>query len=169
MLEELKKIENTILLDLLRYPNLWKSLDIDYHPPRVERLYTDAEGYRLSLHYIHPCTREEALLHPHPWASAMAIMEGNYEMGLGFSPDNTPDIITTVEFTGPGYYEITNIDSWHYVRPVDSICKTVMLSGPPWGKWQENKPTKPLMELSNTRKLEILEDFYKLYFKKLHS
>ena len=84
MLATLHEAEDA-LPDLLREGvDAWRSLDIDYEPPHVERLWrpwgpvvstgamTIPSRFRLSLHRIHPC--ETALFHPHPWPSAVRII-----------------------------------------------------------------------------------------------
>lgn len=38
MIEKLKEVES-ILHDLVRQPELWNTLDVDYYPPRVERQF----------------------------------------------------------------------------------------------------------------------------------
>lgn len=63
MLDRLKAVEAQVL-KLLETPEIWKSLLIDYHPPKVERLYTQLDDLRVSLHCIHPCNPEDALFHP---------------------------------------------------------------------------------------------------------
>ena len=84
MLHLLHAIEADLPL-LLTNTDGWASLDIDYHPPRVERVFRDLDGARVSLHVIHPCEPEQALFHPHPWPSAMRVLSGTYEMGVGAS------------------------------------------------------------------------------------
>src|SRR5438045_1563732 len=54
MLKELRQAE-AALPKLLARPEIWKTLLINYRPPLVERLYTDWNGIRLSLHCIHEC------------------------------------------------------------------------------------------------------------------
>lgn len=66
MLDILNKIQSQVY-QLLKGPDRWNTLDIDYHPPRVERLWTCWENdYRVYLHRLHPCEPEQALYHPHP-------------------------------------------------------------------------------------------------------
>ena len=95
----------------------WRSLDIDYDPPHVERLWrpwgpvisTGAMSipsrFRINLHRIHPC--ETALWHPHPWPSAIRVVTGRYEMGIGYAaeqsldPDQKPVEVARVVL-GPG-------------------------------------------------------------------
>ena len=54
MLNVLHEIERA-LPELLRDPRAlteWRSLDVDYEPPRVERVYRDVGAHRVSLHVI---------------------------------------------------------------------------------------------------------------------
>lgn len=62
-IEILKSLE-TDIKSLLKDPSIWKTLDVDYFPPRVERLYTDYKGYRIFLHTIHT-TDKPCLFHKH--------------------------------------------------------------------------------------------------------
>ncbi len=164
MIKILKEIEENQILDLLNQPEIWKTKLIDYEPPIVERVYTQLGDYRLSLHFIHPC--EEALVHPHVWESGMHILEGTYEMGL-FYPDEegwlqcVSKIITERDF----YYEMLNRKAQHYVRPIGSICKSVMLTGKPIWKENDMVVNKPLEDLTEERKQEILT-YYKEYYGK---
>lgn len=177
MIEEIKElIKSEEFKTWLSNPKLWKSLDVDYHPPRVERVWMQFNDMRLSLHVIHPCEREEALLHPHPWESAVYVLPigGTYEHGIGVRetqlgdgmfPEMTNDIIlSTQEYSGDVYYEMLNKKTVHYVRPIGLPVFTIMISGPK--KWDTNgtKVDKPLTSLSEERKIEILNTF-KHYFK----
>ena len=83
MLDVLIEVEQA-LPQLLQDESGWQSVLVDYHPPTVERLWTTWQGFRVYLHRIHPCEREQALFHPHPWPSAMRVLEGDYEMAVGF-------------------------------------------------------------------------------------
>ena len=163
MIEKLKQIEDKLMLELLSKPDVWKTLFVDYHPPLVERCWTQLGNYRISLHFIHECKPEDALFHPHPWPSAMHVLEGTYEMGLGFGKGlEEPEKMCTVLVTNGMYYDMTHIDGWHYVRPVKSTCSTVMLSGPKWGR-EEIKSEHPLKELTPERKHIMLEYFLNYY------
>lgn len=164
MIDKLKQIEDKMILELLSQPNIWNSLMIDYHPPVVERLWTQIGNYRVSLHFIHACEAKDALFHPHPWPSAMHVIHGAYEMGLGFGPGNeVPEKMCTIFVPHGGmYYDMTHIDGWHYVRPVKTVCSTVMLSGEPWGR-EAPKSEEPLKPLAMNRKLIMLEYFLNYY------
>ena len=145
MLDKLHEAEDA-LPDLLREGvDAWRSLDIDYEPPRVERLWrpwgpvvsTGAMSipsrFRINLHRIGPC--ESALFHPHPWPSAVRIITGRYEMGVGTRSVNQhynpPEICRMV--LGPGdQYEMVDPAGWHYVKPLDEPSLSVMITARPF-------------------------------------
>lgn len=168
MIDKLKQIEEKILLDLLNKPEIWNSLMIDYHPPIVERLWTQIGNYRILLHFIHKCEAKDALFHPHPWSSAVHVLTGQYEMGIGFGKglENPVKIGTIFIENGSTYYDLTHIDSWHYVRPVKDVCATVMLIGPKWDR-EEIKSEEPLKPMDEFRKSIILEWFKNFYSQKV--
>jgi hypothetical protein len=148
---------------LLRDTAGWKSLFVDYHAPFVERVYREWNGHRLYLHCIHPCAPEEALFHPHPWPSAMRVHSGKYEMGVGFgSGDTPPPLAAKIIASGAMTYEMTDPDAWHYVRPLDGVALTVMLSGPPWQRTAP-RPEKVLSALPAARVGELREQFRAFY------
>ena len=147
MLAKLHEAEDA-LPDLLREGvDAWRSLDIDYEPPRVERLWRPWGEFRISLHRIHPC--ETALMHPHPWPSAVRVITGRYEMGIGFSeadwhkagrnfegfgyegPRGPLEVARVV--LGPGaQYEMTNHWGFHYVKPLEESSLSLMVTARPW-------------------------------------
>lgn len=170
MIDKLKQIENKLIIDLLLKPEIWHSVMIDYHTPLVERVWTQINKHRISIHFIHSCSREEALFHPHPWPSAMHVLYGSYEIGLGFGKtiDDVENICTVLVPNGGLYYDMTNIDGWHYVRSTESVCATIMLTGEPWGR-ESTEINQPLKELSQDRKSLIIEyflNYYKAEYKK---
>lgn len=174
MIQTLKNLEAGVLLDLLKDPSKWKTLDIDYHPPHVERVWTQLENYRIYLHIIHPCTQDQSLYHSHPWSSSMHILNGVYEMGIGYSDIDLSDsdidnhknnLPCKVEFHGEAYYEMTNPNGWHYVRPI-TTCMSIMITGEKWdGSVSSNKLDHKLSELSEDRKINIINSFYNLITK----
>jgi len=86
MIQKLYEIESNLveIIDSGDREGQWQTLDIDYHPPHVKRVWCQYdESTRLYLHKIYPCEREEALMHPHNWPSAMRIVKNRYEMGVG--------------------------------------------------------------------------------------
>jgi hypothetical protein len=141
----------------------WNSLDINYHPPFVERLWLPWQGYRISLHRIHPCAPSDALFHPHPWPSAMRILDGDYEMAVGYGAgSNAPPVAARLIASGDFRYEMTDPDAWHYVRPIGRPAMTVMVTGAPW---QRSSPgsSEPLQTLDDKRHAEILAWFRARY------
>lgn len=137
MLDALARVEADLGF-LIRGPEeqaKWQSLDIDYHAPRVERLWRDWEGFRVYLHWIHPCEPGEALLHPHPWPSAMKVLGGRYEMGVGYGPGETePPLAALLELAEGSTYQMIDPDQWHYVRPLDGPALSLMVTGKPWNR-----------------------------------
>ncbi len=152
----------------------WNTLDVDYEPPRVERLWREFEDGRLYLHRIHPC--EKALYHPHPWPSAVKIITGSYEMGIGYHvwggrPATWMRVPTSNEIVGaPPYaslqvltagctYEMIRPGGWHYVRPLGGTSYSIMVTGPKWDGLWSPKANHKLNPLSSVAKEEILEAF----------
>ena len=151
MLEALAAAEWRLPDLLLRPDSEWQSLDVDYEPPRVERLWRFLEdGSRLYLHRIHPC--EIALFHPHPWPSAIKVLSGTYEMGLGSSSTaEDPTEFATLMLTAGSSYEMIEPNGWHYVRPIGGVPSlSLMITGAPWAlkhpglKGPKGKTLEPL-------------------------
>lgn len=160
MLDQLKKIEE-VLPGLLLDSVGWNDVDVNYHPPRVERLWRNVGQYRVYLHRIHPCQAEEALFHPHPWPSAMVVLAGQYEMALGFGVGEPPMMATVIMVPG-SRYAMTHQDAWHYVRPLGGVAWSLMVSGEPWQR-KAPKSDKPLARLSPQARKEILGFFLERY------
>lgn len=192
MIEELKHIEKTVLADLLKNPSIWNTIDVNYHHPRVERLWTQVGEFRLMLHVIHPCETSNALYHPHPWPSAMHVLSGKYETAyaIRYNPsdkeernykwkkypispsirllDRTDDKgkqvvlkeLSKLVMEGDIFIEMLEPIGWHYVRPVDGPCVSLMLIGKPWDVKDDQDIPKSwgdLPELSDERKQQILD------------
>jgi hypothetical protein len=152
---------------LLDYPDFWDSLDVDYFPPRVERLYIKMWNYRVHLHLIHK-TDSECLYHKHRWAAAFKQLYGSYEMGITYSEneitsEEAHSIPTLAKFTiSPGnYYEMTQTDCMHYVRPITDKSLSIMLTKDlyPEASFRKETLDRKLNELTNERKMEILSMF----------
>ncbi len=167
MLDVLAKAEMEIR-PLLDRAEDWHSIDVDYHDPRVERVWRQWGEHRISLHVIHPCKgNEDPLFHPHPWPSAMVVIDGVYEMTVGYSETQEPPAVACkmVASTSLGQrtcafrYEMTEPHGWHAVRPLGGCCWTMMVSGRPWGRAPVEVPTKKLVPLEPVRVEEILDKF----------
>ena len=158
----------------------WQSKLIDYHPPKVERVWRQHGDYRILLHRIHPCEapkvgdpradrhwvvpRQEgkALWHPHNWPAAMLVVSGLYEMGIGEGPDgSTARIAGVVRLTAGSRYEMTNPWAWHYVRPIGRPSMSVMVTGPLYEGGLDAPSTNdyPFPELSDHAVEVMLELF----------
>ena len=162
MLDVLAEAEEA-LPQLLQDERVWQSLYVDYHPPFVERLWTRWRAYRIFLHRIHPCEREQALFHPHPWPSAMRVLEGEYEMAVGFGAGmDTPPIAALMVTRGDFRYEMTHPDSWHYVRPLGRPTLSVMVTGKLWSR-PSPKSSKALQPLQVEQVAELLGLFRARY------
>jgi hypothetical protein len=158
MLDVLAGVERE-LPALLRDDTRWQSLYVDYHPPTVERLWARWGEYRVFLHRIHPCGPGEALFHPHPWPSAMRVLEGEYEMAVGFGPGMAvPPVAALMVARGDFRYEMTHPDSWHYVRPLGKPTLSVMVTGKPWAR-ESPRSTKTLATLRPEQVAELLHLF----------
>lgn len=160
MIQKLFRVEE-MLPGLLRQAGLWHSLDIDYEPPRVERVWAQVNDLRVSLHRIHPC--EVPLFHPHPWPSAMRVVTGSYEMAVGCGPGDDPPGEAMTILIGPGtVYEMPNPDAWHYVMPLGGPAMSLMVTGRPWGRPGPN-PGRQLGALTGQAAAEILTAFRHYY------
>lgn len=161
-IDRLKEFEKHVIPILLQKPSEWSSLDIDYHPPRVERLFWDnGDGYRIYLHVIHN-TDQECLFHKHNWPAALKQVHGSYEMGVTYCADevdsskayNLPILAKLIVSAG-SYYEMTQTDALHYVRPITPFSLSIMLT-------HDRYPEHVIRKEANTRQLEPLSDLRKL-------
>lgn len=164
MLELLYKVEDS-LIDLL-YKNVdkIKTMYIDYHKPYVSRIwFIDEENdCRVFIHKIEPCNESsEALYHPHKWDSAMRIVAGEYEMGVGHSEtDEIPKTDCKLILGAGSCYEMTEMDGWHYVSPKNHPVITVMVIR---NKLNGRKmPIEPEKKFRKLRRDEIGDMFYSL-------
>jgi hypothetical protein len=152
------------LPDLIRTPSIWRTLDVTYEPPRVERLWTEWGDGRLYLHRIHPC--EKALFHPHPWPSAIKILSGSYEMAVGYQEPGVQGdapVAATLILTAGACYEMVSEAGWHYVRPLGGPSLSIMITGKPWSPQYRGKgQNQPLPEEAKQKLLTIFEKLYPL-------
>lgn len=129
----LKSLETDIYL-LLNKPEVWNTLDVDYYPPRVERLWTVYNGYRIFLHKIHK-TDSACLYHKHRWPAAFKQLSGAYEMGITYSEneistEQAAALPTLAKFiiNAGSYYEMTQTDCLHYVKPLTDYSCSIMVT-----------------------------------------
>lgn len=163
MIDILLKIEND-LKSLIENLEL-KSMHIDYHPPFVNRIWFQHEDYRVYLHKIFPCIENyHALYHPHPWKSAIRILKGKYEMGIGnSSTDSIPTIDCKLIVSSGTIYEMIEKDGWHYVNPISEPSFSLMVTGEKYDRKMPILPEKRFRSLNNDESAEIL-DVFKTYY-----
>lgn len=156
-------------------PSCWTSLDVDYEPPRVERLWRALEhhpaggaplDYRLYLHRIHPC--DKGLWHPHPWPSAVKVLSGRYEMGVGQSLTKyAPPSAASLVLPAGSEYEMVDPDGWHYVRPLGpEPSLSIMVTARPWHLRHlgEKKPTGTLRPLTDEAVDDLIIAFHRVHW-----
>lgn len=163
MIDKLKKLESQ-LPQFLESPDEWNSIYVDYHKPFVERLWRQIGEDRLYLHKIYPCQSSEALLHSHPWPSAVKIVNGAYEMGVGYSSkaNLTPEVTSKLVLNPGVYYEMLSPFDWHYVCPLDVPSYSLMTSGLPFHS--QNRVAHPELKTLNEKiKKELLDYFRNFY------
>lgn len=163
MLEHLAAAE-AALPDLIADPAGWRSLNIDYHPPRVERLYRDFGDVRVNLHRAWPCDPSQALIHPHPWPSAMRLVRGRYRMWIGHGAGlATPPLAGLVELAAGSTYAMVDKDQWHSVVPLGAPTLSVMVTGAPWDRPAPVSPSRPLDPLAPAVVADLLRQFARAY------
>ena len=128
--------------NLLRDANTpWTSIRLDHQQPVLERCYTQYGDLRLGVHRIHPC--ETAMYHPHPWPSAVYLLDGEYEMAIGHGEGSKPPPEAMRTVVTPGSrYEMLDPNGWHYVRPLVRPTLSIMLNGPAWKPSRADAPVK---------------------------
>ena len=157
-LEEVEKELPTLLSN----NEEWHSLDVDYDSPRVERVWRQHGDFRICLHRIHK-TPTETLFHNHPWPSVMRILEGSYEMGIGYSSNGELPVIAATTILSEGSsYEMLDPNSWHYVKPLSDVTYSIMISGKPWVVAPPSI-SQNLKQLNEESKKEILDFFREKY------
>lgn len=169
MLKKLAEVE-AALPSLLANREDWRSLLVDYETPHVWRLWRQYDAhYRVFLHKIFPCDR--ALLHPHPWPSAVRIFtprDVSYETAAGFGPPDgaEPPLPATFFLKGGSTYEMVHEHGWHYVRPIGGPIYSVMVTGQPF----EARPRQQRFghghkhgPLNESQRLDLLGFFWSTY------
>ena len=123
---------------MLQDKKIWQSLDINYHAPRVERLwaplYLNNKKIRVHLHVIHPTT-EKCLFHKHKWPAVIHQIRGTYKMGLTDSQEeidstnahNLPVLASFIVGQG-SWYEMRQTDTLHFVKPTKLPSYSIMFT-----------------------------------------
>jgi len=93
----------------------------------------------------------------------MKVISGVYEMGIGYSDnDENPVIAGTLILPKGSYYEMTEINAWHYVRPLDTPSFSLMITGVPWDQ-KAPKSSYQLRSLDDDERRVIFDEFKKSY------
>lgn len=165
MLQFLKEVELNLpqlLYDKAKNGEI-RTMYIDDYKPFVSRIWFPLEDKRVFLHRIEPCNSNvEALWHYHPWESAIKIISGSYEMGIGHSENNQiPSVIDCkLVLTAGCSYEMLEPDGWHYVAPKDWGVYSLMVTGKLFeGKKMDIERKKEFRKLTKTEILDILMNF----------
>lgn len=159
-----------VIKSKLLNPDNWNTLDVDYYPPRVERLWLIYGGFRIHLHVIHK-TADECLYHKHKWPAAFKQLKGSYMMGVTYHEEEIssdiahqlPDLMTIL--VTPGMcYEMTQTDTLHYVKPVSDVSYSIMITKDLYPEAINRKEAlnKELLPLDDNRKLELINIFAEL-------
>ena len=162
-----------VLDELMSDPSVWNSLNITYHPPRVERVWRQHGDNRIFLHRIHPCEPGEALWHSHDWPSAMAVVKGRYEHKVGYLPYRGAEAtvedlltkircLTTLVLPEGSLYEMTEPKAFHSVRPLDGPALSLMVTGKPWDQSDRFYFPKPKVQ-QEPLPPEVVEEILTLF------
>lgn len=167
MIKVLQEIESK--LSSLLVENELHSMYIDYHKPFVSRIWFQYGDYRVYLHKIESCgDNKEALFHPHPWKSAIRLIRGKYEMGIGHSETNDiPNTDCKLILSEGTVYEMTEENGWHYVNPL-SVSYSIMVTGERSNRKMPVEPKKDFRKLNSIEVYDILNvvsNYYKLDLK----
>ncbi len=171
MLNSLFELEKNIQeIIFSRIPNMeFKSMYIDYHPPIVERMWFQYGEIRVCLHRIHKCNEAtDALFHPHPWKSAVRIIKGSYEMGVGHSETNEMPVIDCHGvFPAGTCYQMIEPHAWHYVNPTSDYVYSLMITGEKYEREMPvvPEPDKKFRSLTVEEQNHILDVFKECYLK----
>jgi hypothetical protein len=155
------------LPELLASSEGWRTFKLDRHAPFIDRMLREHRGGKLFLHRIHPCAEGVAPYHPHPWPSAMRILEGTYEMAVGYGAgERAPPIAARLIASAPFEYELTDAFAWHSVRAIGAPAMTVMVTGPRWDRpspREDQRDDKPLSPLSEAEVAAMLAYYRRCY------
>ncbi len=105
----------------------WKRQKVREDQLMFDRLWTDTDYGRLSLHRLPAQPYITPFWHPHARPTGVFVLEGWYELNIS-SPPFTGDAhaLMKMESEGPFFYEMTHAQSWHAIKPI-TVVTSVML------------------------------------------
>ena len=160
MLHVLQQIEER-LPSMLHHPfTEWVGVDLDGESPRIERLWTQVEQFRVCLDRIHSSTT--ASMHRHHWPSAMHVVSGRLEMSVGSGSGSTPPIVAaTVLLNECNRFEMIHPDGWHAIRSLNGPVMSVVVTAPAWDREHAEVPAKPLSSEGREAILRFFRERYR--------
>lgn len=102
------------------------------------------------------------LYHPHPWQSAIKLINGSYEMGIGHSEtDETPVTDCKIILNQGSSYEMLEENACHYVSPKSEFVYSLMVTGKRNGRKMPLEPEdgKTFRKLDENEIYNILRIF----------
>ena len=122
---------------LLKDKSKWQSLKICKFEPVIHRLFMQLEdGCTLILHKIFHCEESKPFMHSHSWPFAVRIIDGGYDMSVGFSYSRhcAPKPIYKTTVKSGDTYEMLSPNIWHTtdVHKNNKCSYSIMIIGPRW-------------------------------------
>lgn len=146
----------------------WHDMVVSYHPPLVERLWTQYDDdHRVLLHRIHHVDEEhgDPLWHNHPWPSIVKVIQGSYTMmaGVWEHGEQVPKAEFFFELTEGCIYEMPTQCSWHDVNPIGpGTSLSIMVTGRPFKTMHMHpdvEPTTPQPEMDAGQRAANFSDW----------
>ncbi len=145
------------ILPGLLWKHDWNGLKITYEKPHVERLWYQWDDRMIFLHRLEPCSHAEAFMHPHPWASAVKILNGSYTMETAEGDFETcGPVLNRYHFVAGSRYEMIRPTNWHRVIPGPGGVDSIMVVSPPWPDFPKRVIESGLESLSASRVRELM-------------
>jgi hypothetical protein len=127
MLHVLQQVEER-LPSMLAHPfTEWQALSLNERAPRLERVWTRVEQFRVCLDRLHPS--EKVAMQRPAWPSAVHVVSGRCEVRVGASETM---ILSTSLLNESSRSEIPHKDGWHSMRALGAPSMMVTVAGPSW-------------------------------------
>lgn len=145
-----------IALNAINNPGVWDSLIVNLREPHTYRAFTFYGDQRICLHRFAPCTGDNAFEHPHPWPSRVLVLQGTYDMTVGYShgTDQPPNSVLETRLAAGSSYSIESPYTWHSVIP-RTMCYSLMVNHQPWLAPHDRAPTTKGKDLDKFSDLDL--------------